>query len=144
VALIASFVLVIVKTVVSAGAVGTATSLPMGKLILAAALCFATGAINMFGIPMKPTWTAMFLILGLSPIVTLTLVLVVAGLCPLSGGINVIRRGVYHRKQVLCAVTFGSLGALIGTSLAVSIPANILNVVLLGVMLIAIITMFKK
>ena len=144
VALIASFVLVIVKTVVSAGAVGTATSLPMSKLILAATLCFATGAINMFGIPMKPTWTAMFLILGLSPIVTLTLVLVVAGLCPLSGGINVIRRGVYHRKQVLCAVTFGSLGALIGTSLAVSIPANILNVVLLGVMLIAIITMFKK
>ncbi|MBQ4505108.1 MAG: hypothetical protein II983_05490, partial [Firmicutes bacterium] len=62
----------------------------------------------------------------------------------LSGGINVIRRGVYHRKQVFCAVTFGSLGALIGTSLAVSIPSNILNVVLLGVMLIAIITMFKK
>ena len=144
VALIASFVLVIVKTVVSAGVAVTAASLPMGKLILAAALCFATGAIKMFGIPMKPTWTAMFLILGLSPIVTLTLVLVVAGLCPLSGGINVLKRGVYHRKQVFCAVIFGSLGALIGTILAVSIPANILNIVLLGVMLVAIVTMFKK
>ncbi len=143
-ALVASFLILIVKMIVSAGRTGEAIGLASWKLAVAAVICFASGLLNMFGIPMKPTWTALFLILGLSPLATLTMVLVLGALCPLSGGIEVIRRGNYCRKMAVCAVTAGVAGAVLGTLLAVSLPAMLLNIILLGVMLLAIITMFRR
>ncbi len=111
---------------------------------MAAVVCFASGLLNMFGIPMKPTWTALFLILGLSPLATLTIVLVMGALSPISGGAEVVRRGNYSRPMAVCAVTGGSVGAVLGTVLAVSLPATLLNIILLAVMLLAIITMFRR
>jgi uncharacterized membrane protein YfcA len=143
-ALILSVVVLIGRMFLSAGADHTATSLPLPVLLLAAALCLITAAVNMFGIPMKATWTAMFLILGLSPMTALTLVLVLASLTPISGGVSVLKNGLYHRRAVLCSTLFGSAGALVGTAAAVSLPANVLNVILLVVMAIAIVTMAKK
>ena len=144
IALIASFLVLIGRMVLSAGASGTATSLPLPLLLLAAALCLVTAAVNMFGIPMKATWTALFLVMGLSPMTALTLVLVLASLSPISGGISVLKNGLYHRKAVLCSTIFGSAGALVGTAAAISLPANVLNGILLVVMLIAIVSMAKK
>ena len=144
IALILSFFVLIGRMILSAGAAGTATSLPLPLLLLAAVLCLVTAGVNMFGIPMKATWTALFLILGLSPMTALTLVLVLASLTPISGGVSVLKNGLYHRKAVLCSTIFGSVGALIGTAAAVSLPANVLNVILLAVMAIAIVTMAKK
>ncbi len=143
-ALVVSFLILIVKMIVSAGRTGEAIGLASWRLAVAAVICFASGLLNMFGIPMKPTWTALFLILGLSPLATLTMVLVLGALCPLSGGIEVIRRGNYCRKMAVCAVTAGVAGAVLGTLLAVSLPAMLLNIILLGVMLLAIITMFRR
>ena len=144
VALIASFVILIVKIAVTAGAAGTATSLTPLQLCIAAAVCFLSGVTNMFGIPMKPTWTALFLILGMSPLITLTLVLVLASLSPLIGGHTVIRNKLYHHKTVFCATTFGTAGAILGTLLAITVSAATLNTILIVVMLIAIITMFRS
>ncbi len=144
IALLVSFVFLVVKIVVSAGAAGTGSGLSGWMLAVAAVICFFTGVFNMFGIPMKPTWTAMFLIMGLSPIVVLTLTLVFGSLTPISGGIHIIRSGKYQKKMFLAAVTGGSAGAVLGTALAVSLPAAVLNVLLIGVMLIAIISMFRK
>ena len=45
---------------------------------------------------------------------------------------------------MLSALTFGSLGAIVGTALAISIPALVLNVVLIAVMLIAIVSMMRS
>ena len=143
-ALIVSFLILLARTLLASGAAGTAAGLHGAALWIAAGVCFLTGVINMFGIPMKPTWTAMFLLMGMSPLATLTLVLVIGSLSPLTGGISVLRRGVYHRKLVLCAVTFGAAGAVLGTLFAVSVPAVLLNVLLLLVMLLAIITMFQS
>ena len=67
-ALIASLLVLMGKIILSAGRTGTALALSGGRLYAAAALCFISGAVNMFGIPMKPTWTATFLLLGLSPL----------------------------------------------------------------------------
>ena len=130
--------------ILSAGRTGTATGLVPWQLCLAAAVCFGTALLNMFGVPMKPTWTALFLILGLSPLATLTMVLVLGALCPLSGGAEVVRRRNYSQKMAVCAVSGGAVGAVLGTVFAVSIPAMALNVILLAVMLLAIIAMFKK
>lgn len=144
VALVCSFVILIARMLLSAGAAGTAMGLSPIALCAAAALCFLSGAVNMFGIPMKPTWTALFLVLGLSPIAVLTLVLVLGALSPLAGGVSVLRGGLYHRKMVLCATIFGSLGAVLGTLFAISVPSTVLNILLLIVMLIAIVTMFRS
>ena len=144
IALIASLVFLIIKMIVSAGSSGTAVGLSGAKLWIAVALCFFTGVMNMFGIPMKPTWTALFLIMGLAPISVLTMVLVLGALTPLTGAVNILKAGRYQKKMVGSAVVFGSAGALLGTTLAVSIPSNALNIILVAVMLIAIISMFKK
>ena len=143
-ALVCSFVILVIRMILSAGATGTATSLSGVKLAVAAVMCFVTAAINMFGIPMKPTWTALFLVLGLSSITSLTLLLLIGALGPIAGGSRMLRSGVYHRKTVLCATLAGSVGAILGTSFAISIPSLLLNATLMVIMLIAIITMFKK
>lgn len=144
VALIFSFIVLVVRNLVSIGGGNTATSLSGIKLVVAAILCFVTTAINMFGIPMKPTWTAMFLMLGLTSLTSLSLVLFFGSIAPLAGGIRALCAGRYHRKLVLCTIVGGSAGAILGTFFAISIPTAILNVLLLAVMLIAIITMAKK
>ncbi len=144
VALIFSFIVLVVRNVVSIGSGNEATSLEGFKLVLAAILCFITTAINMFGIPMKPTWTAMFLMLGLSSLTALSLVLFFGSIAPLVGGIRALRANRYHGKMVLCTIVMGSVGAILGTMLAISIPSKLLNILLLAVMLIAIITMSKK
>lgn len=143
IALILSLVFLIIRMIISRGVTGNASGLTGTKLIVVAVLCFFTGLINMFGIPMKPTRTAIFLIAGLSPLTTLTLVLVLGALSPLAGGIEVLRRDNYQRKMVLASVVFGSIGAVLGIAFAISIPAAILNIVLIAVMVFAIVIMFR-
>ena len=142
-ALIASLIFLIIKMIVSSGVTGTADRLTGSRLILSALLCFCSGVVCMFGIPMKPTWTALFLIMGLSPLTVLTLVLVIGSMSPLTGAINVLKAGHYQKKMVGCAVLTGSLGALLGVLTAVSLPGNVLNILLIIVMLIAIVSMSK-
>lgn len=143
-ALVASLVFVIIKMIVSAGATGEALGVRGVKLVIAAVLCLLTGIVNRFGIPMKPTWTAIFLILGFSPMATLSMILIIGSLTPIAGGISVVKSGLYQKKTVLAALICGSLGAIVGTMLAISIPALVLNVVLIAVMLIAIVSMVKN
>lgn len=143
-ALAVSLVFVIIKMVVSAGQTGEAVGVTGLKLVLAAVLCLVTGIINRFGIPMKPTWTAIFLLLGLSPLATLTMTLVIGALTPIAGGVSVMKSGLYQKKMALAALFFGSAGAIIGTGLAIAIPALTLNVILIIVMIIAIISMVRR
>ena len=90
---------------------------------------------------MKPTWTALFLILGLSPLSTLTMVQSVGYFGPLSGGFNIIKGGNYHQKMAVSAVIFGSIGAILGVLVALSISPQVLNIVLLVVMALTIYSM---
>ena len=97
----------------------------------------------MMGVPCKPTLTALFLLLGLSPMCTLTLVLVMCGLSPVVGGAKFVKSGMYHKKTVLAAMTTGTVTAVIGCLIMITLPAMVLNIILLIVMLIAIISMLK-
>jgi len=144
IALVVSLVFVVIKIILSAGVTGEAVGLRGIKLVIAAVLCLLTGIVNRFGIPMKPTWTALFLILGFSPLATLSMILIIGALTPISGGVSVIKSGLYQKKAVLSALTFGSLGAIVGTALAISIPALVLNIVLIAVMLVAIVSMARN
>lgn len=143
IALILSLLFLLGRMLATGGEIGTKSGLTGIQLYLSAALCFVIGLINMFGIPMKPTRSALFLVLGMSPIATLTMVLVLGSLAPISGGYQVLRNGNYQRKMVVASVIFGSLGAIIGAFLAISIPAILLNIVLIAVMLLAIAVMFR-
>ena len=51
--------------IISAGASGTAAGISGIKLIIAAVCSIICGALNMVGVPAKPTLTALFLLLGL-------------------------------------------------------------------------------
>lgn len=142
--LIVSMAALIVKMIVSSGTTGSDIGLRGAKLIVMALLCLGIGFINMTGVPCKPIAAAMLLLLGLSPVATLTLTLVLGAIIPMSGGAAVIRAGLYNRKMVLAAMSAGSVAAVLGVMLAISMNQIILNILLLGVMLIAVVSIFKK
>ena len=143
IALIGSLIALSVKIIVSSGATGTAVGLTPAQLAIAVPFSIFWGAVNMLGVPGKPAGTAFFLIMGMSPLSTITLVLVMGCIGPMSGSIHVVRGGNYHRKLCSAAVIFGSVGAILGTLFAISINATLLNILLLAVMLIAIFSMFR-
>lgn len=143
-ALVFSMCALIVKMIVSAGTTGSASGISGARLIIAVLVCLLCGLLNVMGVPCKPTLTALFLLLGLSPMCTLTLVLVMCGFSPLVAGIKFVRNGKYHKRTVLSALTAGTVTAVFGCLVMISLPALALNIVLLCVMLIAIISMFKN
>ncbi len=144
IALIASLIALIVRIIISRGTAGEATGLSAWKMIPAILLSLIWGIVGMIGIPMKPAGTAMFLLLGMSPLATLTMVLVIGCMAPLGGGVQIIKNGLYHQKMSISSVIGGSVGAILGCLFAISISATLLNILLLIVMLIAIISMFRK
>ena len=144
IAMIGSLIALIARIVIARGATGTANGFSLPILIIAILFSFFWGAANMIGIPMKPAGTAAFLLLGLSPLATLTLVLVMAAIGPMGGGIRILREKRYHQKLSCAAATFGSLGALLGCLFTISISALLLNILLLVVMVIAIVSLLKK
>lgn len=143
-ALLFSMAALIVKMIVSAGATGSAVGLRGWKLALMCLGCAGIGFINMMGVPCKPVAAAMLLLLGLSPVAALTLTLVLGSIIPMSGGIAIVRAGLYNRKLVLAAGTAGSVAAVLGVLLAVSLNQLVLNILLILVMLTAVISIFKK
>lgn len=143
-ALIGALIALIVRIVVARGAAGTATALTLPQLVFAVIVSFFWGAVNMIGVPMKPAGSAMFLLLGMSPIATLTMILVMGSIGPMGGGISFIRSGLYHQKPACAAVVFGSVGAILGVLFAISISATLLNILLVAVMLIAIASLMRQ
>ena len=85
----------------------------------------------------------MLLLLGLSPVAALTLTIVLGAVIPMSGGVSILRGGLYNRRLVLAAMTADSAAAVLGVALAVSLPPLVLNILLLLVMLIAVVQSFR-
>ena len=144
IALIFSLCALIVKMIVTAGAGGTLTGLSGARLLIMCVMCVIIGFINMLGVPTKPAATALLLLLGMSPLSTLTLTLVLGCITPMSGGTSIVKSARYNRKLVLSAMTAGSAAAILGCILAVSLNAMVLNILLIVVMLIAIISIFRQ
>ena len=144
VALICSMAALIIKMILSAGATGSAVGLRGAKLVVMCAACVGIGFINMAGVPCKPIAAALLLLLGLSPVATLTLTLVLGIIIPVSGGVSIVKAGRYNRKMVLAAMTAGSVAAVLGVMLAISMNQLLLNILLLGVMLLAVISTFRS
>ena len=144
IALIFSLAALIIKMIVTSGASGTDTGLGGIRLVIMCIMCLVIGFINMLGVPTKPAATALLLLLGMSPLATLTLTLVLGCITPMSGGASIVRSARYNRKMVLAAMTAGSAAAILGCILAVSLNAMVLNIVLIIVMLIAIVSIFRK
>ena len=63
---------------------------------------------------------------------------------PVTGGVSIVKAGLYNRKLVLAAMTAGSLAALLGVMLAISMDPLLLNILLILVMLVAVVSIFKK
>ena len=142
--LIGAMIALIVRMILSAGEPGTATALEGGKLILMGCLTLLFGFTNMMGIPAKPFTTTALMLLGMSPITTLTLLLGSVPISVVTGGINVVRRRRYNKKMAFSAATAGCVTAFIGTMLAISINATALNIILIAVIIIAVVSLVRK
>ncbi len=143
-ALVASMAVLVVRIVISRGTPGTLTGLSGIRLVLAVVFAFFWGGVNMLGVPMKAAGTAMFLLLGMSPLTALTLVLVLGCIGPFSGAVPILKEGRYHRRMACAGVLGGSLGAVLGSMAALSVSAAALNIILLAVMLAAAVSVFRE
>lgn len=142
--LIGAMIALVVRMILSAGEPGTANALTGWKLVLLGVLTLVFGFTNMFGIPAKPFATTALMLLGMSPLATLTLLLGTVPISVVTGGINVVRRRRYNKKLALSAAIAGCVTAFIGTMLAISINAVALNIILMAVILIAVISLLEK
>ena len=143
-AMIFSMAAIILRMILDRGTSGTLNGLVFPKLAIAVVFCFFWGGVNMLGVPMKAAASAMFLLLGVSPLSTLTLVLVIGCIGPMGGGISIIREKRYHQKLCCASVVCGSLGAAVGSLLAIAVSPLVLNILLLAVLAIAIYTMLRN
>ena len=134
----------VIRMITNQGAVNTATALSGARLVIMGVCTVVFGATNMLGIPAKPFLTTVLLLLGLSPLTTLALILGAIPIAVVTGGINVVRRKHYNRKLAVSAATTGCAGAFIGCALAISINATALNIILVGVIIVAIVSLIKK
>lgn len=143
IAMICSMGALVVKMIAAADAVGTATGLSVPQLCIALPILLFLGFINMFGVPMKAPAVALFLLLGMTPMSSLTLMIATGAVSPMAGGVRVLRSGLYQNRISLAAVSFGTLGALAGTAFTVSLDATTLSVILLVIMAITAVTMLR-
>lgn len=144
IALLVSMAALVVKMIVSAGVTGTAVGFRGLRLVIMCVLCVGVGFLNMMGVPGKPITTAMLLLLGMSPVAALTLTIVLGSITPMSSGFSLIKAGRYNRKLALAAMTAGSVAAVLGVMLAISMDPLLLNILLLCVMLVAVISILKE
>lgn len=143
-ALVFSMAALCIRLIVSRGAAGVDTALNAGKLLIAVPIVFVLGFINPFGVPMKPAATALFLILGLSPVAALSVVLGMGAVAPTASCVNIVRSGQYHKKLSLAGLSFGTLGAVLGCLLAVSLDQLLLTVILLIIIAFTIVSLQRK
>ena len=139
-----SAVVLIMRMIMNQGAVNTATAVSGTRLVILGLCTLTFGFTNMLGIPAKPFLTTSLLLLGLSPIMTLAIILGAIPISVVTGGINVIRRKRYNKKHAVSAVTAGCCAAFVGCKLAISINAMALNIILIAVILIAIASLVRK
>lgn len=142
-AMLFSMAALLLKMAISSGAAGTATALSSVQLAIALPIVCFFGFINMFGVPMKPPAIALFLLLGLSPMATLTLVMAMGIASPLAGGVRVLRSGLYGKKSALAALSFGTAGVLLGAAFTITLDAAVLTAILLFIMAATALSMLR-
>lgn len=142
-AMLFSMAALLLKMAISSGAAGTATALSLMQLAIALPIVFFFGFINMFGVPMKPPAIALFLLLGLSPMATLTLVMAMGIASPLAGGVRVLRSELYGKKSALAALSFGTAGVLLGAAFTITLDAAVLTAILLLIMAATALSMLR-
>ncbi len=141
VAMIASMAAIIFKLCVSPES--TELGLHGSQFIFAVPLIFALGFVNNFGVPMKPVIIAGFMLLGISPLATLSYCMAMGIASPLIGCVRIFRTGRYHKKVFLANTVFGSAGALLGCIFALNISSVALVPIMLLVMAFVAYTMLS-
>lgn len=122
----------------------TALGLSYRQLLFIAPLVFALGFINNFGVPMKPVIIAAFLLMGVSPLATLTYCMAMGIAGPLVGCVIVFKAGRYQKKMLRLMTVFGSAGALAGCFFALSVSTAALTPIMLVVMGFVAYNMLRK
>ena len=136
IALMLSIVALIVKLVLSQGEPGTLTSLSPIKMAIALPLVFSLGFVNAFGAPTKPALTPLFLLLGLSPVITLTIILLLGVFSPASACVSIFKAKQYNKKLSVASLIFGSIGAALGCLFTVSLKPIVLTILFIIMIII--------
>lgn len=123
---------------------GTATELYGIKLVTAAILLFAYGALNNIGIGSYALTMATVYALGMNPAAAFPIMM---GACTFSvpiGSMQFVKFGEYSRKITLSAATFGVLGVLTAVYFVKSLNTGMLQWLVIVVLLYTAISMFME
>ncbi len=136
---VAAFIL---KTIIDPA--GAQSGLHGWQYALALPCMFGLGVVNMMGVPMKPFSMLLLLMLGLTPTATITVMLTMAVIGPMMGGMQVVRGERYQKRIAFSAATFGLVGAFAGSLFALSLNDTVYTILLIAIMCYAAYTLLKK
>ncbi|KRO17129.1 hypothetical protein IV56_GL000453 [Lacticaseibacillus saniviri JCM 17471 = DSM 24301] len=116
---------------------GNATSLPVGKAILLAALLFVYGALNNIGIgSFAPTMVTVSFF-GMSPLVAFPIMMGAAFFSIVVGSTVFIQAGAYSRKIVSYTSIFGIIGVLVAVFIVGQLQMTVINWIILAILIYA-------
>ena len=143
-AMIFSMFALLGKLIISSGVSGTASGIHGWQFVIAIPVVFIFGLLNMMGVPMKPPLMCMFLLMGVSPLVVITLLMCMAVPGPIAGSINIFKSGRYSKRTFVIAATVGSCAAVFGGLFALSVNTLLLTILMMIGMGIVAYNMLKK
>jgi len=130
-AMLATAVFLFLKLVGVGTTGGALTTFPIGKLIFCGVCAFILGALNMLGMGIKAPTMSLLLTLGLASGSVLPVIMTACSFSAVSGGVQFVKRDLYHRKVTLLYSTAGFIGAILGIVFVVNLPATALQIIML-------------
>jgi uncharacterized membrane protein YfcA len=110
---------------------GTEIGLHGGKLVFAIIANFVLGALMTAGIGLYAPCMALVYLLGMSPIVAFPIMMGSCALLMPVASFKFIKEGVYGRKSAMAITLAGVVGVIVAVKFVVSLPMDILRVVVI-------------
>ena len=123
---------------------GTASGLPLGKLIIGAGVNFLLGALTTIGVGLYAPCMALVYALGMSPIVAFPIMMSSCAFLVPAASVKFVKEGAYDRKASLAMAVFGSVGVLLAAYIIKSLPLRTLKWLVIAVVVYTARMMFKS
>lgn len=123
---------------------GTASGLPLGKLIIGAGVNFILGALMTIGVGLYAPCMALVYALGMSPIVAFPIMMSSCAFLQPAASVKFVKEGAYDRKASLAMAVFGAVGVFLAAYIVKSLPLQTLKWLVIVVIAFTATTMLKS
>ena len=123
---------------------GTASGLPLGKLIIGTGVNLLLGALTTIGVGLYAPCMALVYALGMSPIVAFPIMMSSCAFLVPAASVKFVKQSAYDRKASLAMALFGSVGVFLAAYIVKSLPLSTLKWLVIAIIVYTARMMFKS